>query len=61
MGIVIRSEQEIMAMRQAGRVVAIVLEILSGVIRPGMETKELDVIAGRLRDTTVSRLISVYR
>jgi methionyl aminopeptidase len=47
MGIVIRSEQEIMAMRQAGRVVAIVLEILSGVIRPGMETKELDVIAGR--------------
>ncbi len=47
MGIVIRSEQEIMAMRQAGRVVAIVLEILSGAIRPGMETKELDVIAGR--------------
>jgi len=47
MGIVIRSEQEIMAMRQAGRVVAIVLEILSGAIRPGMETKELDIIAGR--------------
>ena len=47
MGIVIRSEREIMAMRQAGRVVAIVLEILSGAIRPGMETKELDVIAGR--------------
>ena len=34
-------------MRQAGKVVAIVLEILSGAIRPGMETKELDVIAGR--------------
>lgn len=47
MGIVIRSEREIMAMRQAGRVVAIVLEILSRAIRPGMETKELDVIAGR--------------
>ncbi len=47
MGIVIRSEREIVAMRQAGRVVAIVLEILSGAIRPGMETKELDVIAGR--------------
>ena len=47
MGIVIRSEQEVMVMRQAGRVVAIVLEILSGAIRPGMETKELDVIAGR--------------
>jgi len=27
--------------------VAVVLEILSGVIGPGMETKELDVIAGR--------------
>jgi methionyl aminopeptidase len=47
MGIVIRSEREIMVMRQAGRVVAIVLEILSRAIRPGMETKELDVIAGR--------------
>ncbi len=47
MGIVIRSEREIMAMRQAGRVVAIVLEILSRAIRPGMETKELDVITGR--------------
>ncbi len=47
MGIVIRSEREIMTMRQAGKAVAIVLEILSGAIRPGMETKELDVIAGR--------------
>jgi len=47
MGIAIRSEREITAMRQAGKVVAIVLEILSGAIRPGMETKELDVIAGR--------------
>jgi len=47
MGIMIRSEREITAMRQAGKVVAIVLEILSGAIRPGMETKELDVIAGR--------------
>jgi len=47
MGIVIKSEREIKVMRQAGRVVAIVLEILSGTIRPGMETKELDVIAGR--------------
>ena len=47
MGIVIRSEREIMTMRQAGKAVAVVLEILSGAIRPGMETKELDVIAGR--------------
>jgi len=47
MGIVIKSEREITVMRQAGRMVAVVLEILSGVIGPGMETKELDVIAGR--------------
>ena len=43
----IKSEREVATMRQAGRMVAIVLEILSGVIGPGMETKELDVIAGR--------------
>lgn len=47
MGIVIKSEREVATMRKAGRVVAIVLEILSGVIGPGMKTKELDVIAGR--------------
>jgi methionyl aminopeptidase len=47
MGIVIKSEREIAAMRRAGRVVAIVLEVLSGSIRPGMKTKELDVIAVR--------------
>jgi len=44
---VIKSEREVATMRKAGRVVAIVLEILSGVIGPGMKTKELDVIAGR--------------
>ena len=47
MSIVIKSEQEIEAMRQAGRIVATVLEVLSRQVRPGMETRELDVIAGR--------------
>jgi methionyl aminopeptidase len=45
MGIIIKSEEEIAAMRQAGRIVAIVLRTLAELIRPGMKTKELDVIA----------------
>lgn len=47
MGIVIKSAREIDAMRQAGRVVAIVLEILERRITAGMKTKELDDIAER--------------
>jgi len=34
-------------MRQAGRIVATVLDILSRQVRPGMKTKELDVIAAK--------------
>jgi len=45
MGIIIKSEREIAVMRQAGRIVATVLNILSQRLRPGMKTKELDVIA----------------
>jgi methionyl aminopeptidase len=47
MSIVIKSDREIATMRQAGRIVAIILEILSEKLRPGMKTKELDVIAAR--------------
>jgi len=47
MGIIIKSEREIAIMRQAGRIVATVLNILMKQVRPGMKTKELDVIAGR--------------
>ena len=47
MGIIIKSDREIAAMREAGRIVAIVLEILGRELRVGMKTKELDVIAGR--------------
>ncbi len=46
-GIIIKSETEIALMRQAGRIVATVLAILSQRLRPGMRTKELDVIAAR--------------
>lgn len=45
MGINIKSEKEINAMRQSGRIVAEVLKILSEQIKPGMKTKELDIIA----------------
>jgi methionyl aminopeptidase len=47
MGIEIKSEKEIAVMRQAGRIVAEVLKILSERIQPGMKTKELDNIAIR--------------
>ena len=46
-GIIIKSETEIAIMRQAGRIVAAVLDILSKQVRAGMKTKELDVIAAR--------------
>ena len=47
MGIIIKSDREIAIMRQAGRIVATILEILSKQVRPGMKTRELDSIAGR--------------
>jgi len=46
-GIVVKSDQEMAAMRQAGRIVATVLEVLKLQVRPGMETEELDIIAAR--------------
>jgi methionyl aminopeptidase len=45
MGIEIKSEKELATMRQAGRIVGDILRILSERIRPGMKTKELDIIA----------------
>jgi methionyl aminopeptidase len=47
MGITIKSETDIAAMRQAGRVVATVLNVLKLQVRPGMKTKELDAIAAK--------------
>jgi methionyl aminopeptidase len=47
MGIIIKSESEIAIMRQAGRIVATVLDILIKKVKPGMKTKELDIIAAR--------------
>jgi methionyl aminopeptidase len=47
MGISIKSDREIVAMREAGKIVATVLAILAKEVRPGLTTKELDVIAER--------------
>lgn len=47
MSIIIKSNQEIAAMRQAGRIVAIVLEVLTKQMRPGTKTKDLDIMAAR--------------
>jgi methionyl aminopeptidase len=47
MGIIIKSEREIALMRQAGRIVAAVLNTLMKKVKPGMKTRELDAIAGR--------------
>jgi methionyl aminopeptidase len=45
MGIVIKSAKEIEVMRQSGRIVAEILKIVSEKIKPGMKTKEMDIIA----------------
>jgi len=47
MSIIIKSDREIAIMRQAGRIVATILGVLSEQVKPGMKTKELDVIAAR--------------
>ena len=47
MGIIIKSDREVAAIRQAGSIVASVLEILSKQLRQGMKTRELDVITAR--------------
>lgn len=43
--IVIKNPSEIEAMHEAGRLNALVLETIRGVIRPGIRTEELDVLA----------------
>ncbi|MGD0779438.1 MAG: type I methionyl aminopeptidase [Dehalococcoidales bacterium] len=47
MGIEIKSAEEIALMRQSGRIVAAILRILTEQIKPGMKTKDMDIIAER--------------
>ena len=46
-GIIIKSAREIAVMREAGRIVAAVIEVLTKEARPGVTTAELEVIAVR--------------
>lgn len=45
MGIIIKSPQEIDIMRQAGRIVGLVLKVLASEIKPGITTAKLNTIA----------------
>ena len=47
MGIQVKSEADIAVMRQAGKIVATVLEMLKLQVKPGMKTRELDAIAAK--------------
>ena len=47
MSIIIKSDEELAAMRQAGKIVATILEILRQQVKAGMKTDELDIIAER--------------
>jgi methionyl aminopeptidase len=51
MPIIIKSDDEIAIIREAGRIVAQVLEILKEEIRPGLVAKELDAIVRREFET----------
>jgi methionyl aminopeptidase len=46
--IIIKSRREIEAMREAGRVAALVLEAVGQALRPGMRTRELDALAAEV-------------
>ena len=46
-GITIKSSEELVAVRRAGKVVAAVHEAIKQALRPGLTTKELDIIAER--------------
>lgn len=50
MSIIIKSDREIAAMRQSGRIVATILGVLTRQVRPGMKTGELDIITARELD-----------
>ena len=45
MGIIIKTDAEIAIMREAGRITAEVLKVLTSSVKAGMRTDELDIIA----------------
>lgn len=62
MSIIIKSDQEIAKMRQAGRIVVTILELMKSQVRPGMRTEELDSIAvNELRKMGATSSFKGYR
>jgi methionyl aminopeptidase len=47
MGIVIKSPDEVAVMREAGRIVAKVLQTLAGEVKPGVKTRDLDAVCAQ--------------
>ncbi len=47
MSIIIKSDREIVLMKQAGKIVTIVLEVVSKKVKPGIKTKELNILAAQ--------------
>jgi methionyl aminopeptidase len=47
-GVIIKSSQEIAIMREAGRIVAAVIDALNSEVKPGITTRELDDVAVRV-------------
>ena len=59
MGIIIKSDIEIDTMRQAGRIVAEILQKISERVRPGVKTKELDMVAAT--ELEIRRVTSSFK
>lgn len=59
MGIIIKSANEIAAMRRAGRVVASILKTLAEELKPGITTRQLDDIA--VRELAVNGATSSFK
>ena len=55
MTIIIKTKDEVAAMRRAGSIVAMILRTMAEEMKSGMETKELDAIAVRTGERVVGQ------
>lgn len=62
MGIIIKSPEEVSIMRQAGRILAAILQTLCQAAKPGMKTRELDeIFVGEMKKHNVKASFKGYR
>jgi methionyl aminopeptidase len=54
----VKTKSEIAAMRESGRMLATVLELLRKKLQPGMSTKDLAVIAGEELESSAANPVS---